>query len=443
MAKKQTNRILIILGIVIVVLIIIAVVFKGKSSSAEEVKVTEVQPRTIIEKVSASGKIYPEVEVAIIPEISGEIIELYVEEGDSVRKGEPLVRINPNVYQDALERAQAAVLSAQANLGNARARAAQAEAQLERAKQEFNRSKRLYNEKVISQAEFEAAEASFNIAKAEADAAKESVNAAGYNVRSAEATLKEMRNNLGKTTVYSPMTGIVSLLNVEEGKVVVGVAQMAVTEMMRIANFDEMEARVEVSENDILKIKIGDTAEVEVEAYNDRIFKGIVTQISSSSNTRTGALTTEQATNFTVKIRLLKESYTDLFIPSKSKFPFLPGMSATVEIITNRASNVLTVPIEAVTTREAEKDEDEEKPTKTAKKTQEEIKEYVFVYDNGIARQTEVKTGIQDDQYIQILSGVKEGTDIIYSPYSVIHRTLKDEMKVERETEKKSTASKD
>ena len=441
----MSRKLIIGLVAVVVILLVLAIIFGGKRSSGLEVKTQESANRTIIEKVSASGKIYPEIEVAIIPEISGEIIQLYVEEGDSVRKGDPLVKINPNIYQDALERARAAVLSATANLGNAKARAAQAKAQLERSRQDFQRSQRLYNDKVISKSDFEAAETNYNIARAELDAANESANAAAYNVQSAQASYKEMQNNLGKTLVYSPMTGVVSMLNVEEGKVVVGVAQMAVTEMMRIANMDEMEARVDVSENDILRIKVGDTAEIEVEAYNNRTFLGIVTQISSSANSR-AALTTEQATNFTVKIRLLSSSYADLVDLRKKKFPFLPGMSATVEIITDRAPNVLTVPIEAVTIRDDDKkagdkddDEDEDRPKKDDSKRKEEIKEYVFVYENGKAVRKEVETGIQDDRYIQIKKGLQAGEEVIYSPYSTVHRTLADGDKVERTKDKTET----
>lgn len=432
--KKKSSKWLYILIGVVILLIIIALFFK-KKSNAISVRVQEAETRTIVEKVSASGKIYPEVELIIVPEISGEIISLFIEEGDSVLKGEPLAKINPDIYQDAVERAEASVFTAKANLGNMNARKAQAKASFEQAKLDYNRNKKLYDDNVISQAEWEAAEAAYNIANAELDAATESVNSASYTVKSAEATYREAKNSLNKTTVYAPMTGIVSSLSVEEGKVVGGIAQLAVTEMMRIANLDEMEARVEVSENDILRIQIGDTAEIEVEAYDDRIFLGIVSQISSSANQQ---LSSEQATNFTVKIRMLKESYADIMDVSANRFPFLPGMSTSVEIITDRARNALSIPIESVTTREKKATTDS-LGTKESDKDEEEIREIVFVLDGEKVREQEVSSEIQDDRYIHISKGLEPGDKVVYYPYSVVHRTLKDgdAVSVEAESNKK------
>ena len=288
MARKRKIPIYVWLLLVLVVLIIIAIAVKGKNRGTE-VETAKAQKRTIVEKVAASGKIYPEVEVVVIPEIAGEIIDLFVDEGDSVRKGDKLVKINPNIYEDAVNRADAAVLTARANLGNATARMKQSEAQMQQAELQYNRQKKLYDEKVISAAEFENSETQYNVAQQELSAAKESVNAAKFQVQSAEASLQEARTNLNRTTVFAPMSGIITSLNVEEGKVVGGISTFAATEMMRVSNLEKMEARVDVSENDILRIHIGDTALIEVEAYSDREFKGIVTQISSSAN-RTSAL---------------------------------------------------------------------------------------------------------------------------------------------------------
>lgn len=409
-------------------LLIVWAVMKGRGSGAVEVKTEKAARRTIIERVSASGKIYPEVEVAIIPEISGEVTDVYVEDGDSVKKGDPLIRINPEIYKESVERARAAVLSAQAAHENAKAMATQAAARFAGAKLEFERARNLLQQKVISQSEFDAAKTTYEIAEAEVESAKQSVNGAQYSVMSAQATYNEMRSNLGKTTVFSPMDGIVSLLNVEEGKVVGGIAQFAATEVMRIADFRNMEVRVEVSENDILHVSIGDTTDIEVEAYPDRKFNGVVTQISASANTA-AALITEQATNFTVKIRLLHSSYMDLVDPVRKKVPFLPGMSATVEIISDRVTNALSVPIESVTARAdifgdtTEVDEDS-------------LKEYVFLIKDKKAIAQEVKSGIQDDKYIVILSGLNYSVEVIAGPYEAIHEKLEDGDRVRVKKEK-------
>lgn len=424
--NKGTRRLLIVIGIVIGLAVIWAVM-KGGGSATIEVKTEKVTKRTIIERVSASGKIYPEVEVVIIPEISGEVTDVFVEEGDSVKKGDQLIRINPDIYRESVERARAAVLSAQAGQENAKAMASQAKARHANAQLEFNRSKSLYDQGVISKTEFEAAGLAFEVSQAETESAAQNISAAQYNVMSAQATYKEMRSNLGKTTVFAPMDGIVSLLNVEEGKVVGGIAQFAATEVMRIADLSNMEARVEVSENDILRIGIGDTAEVEVEAHTDRRFIGVVSQISSSANAA-AALMTEQATNFTVRIRLLPESYIDLVDAENREFPFLPGMSASVEIISDRVSDVLSVPIESVTARAdifgdtTEVDEDD-------------LKEYVFLLEENRAIAKEVSSGIQDDKHIMIKSGLSENQEVISGPYDAIHESLENEKRVKVKNE--------
>jgi HlyD family secretion protein len=427
--KKKKRPILLILGILVVVLIIIAVVFKKKSGDIE-VQTEKPAKRSIVEMVSASGKIFPEVEVAIIPELPGEVKKLYVDEGDSVSKGDMLAKINPDIYQDALQRTEAVVFTAKANLGNAKARASQAKAQFEKIKLDYERNKKLYAENVISSTEMETSETAYNVAIAEINAAEESVNAARYGVKSAEASYEESKNNLEKTNIFAPMSGIVTALNVEEGKVVGGISTFSATEMMKISDLSKMETRVDVSENDILRIHNGDTVLIDVEAYTDREFKGVVTQISSSANSQL-QLSSEQATNFTVKIYILKSSYDDLVKDKKVKHPFLPGMSASVEIITNWKDSVLCLPIEAVTTRLPKEIND------SLKSNNEELKECVFLLTGETVTPMLIKTGIQDDQYIEIVEGLEGDEEVVTGPYSTLHRLLKKGDKVEVNNSKK------
>lgn len=434
-AKRKKSPVLWYLFGAIIILIVLVLVFRKKSNGTE-VETEKPKMRDIVEMVSASGKIYPEVEVVIIPELAGEIIKLYIEEGDSVQKGTELVKINPDIYEDILERAKAAVYTSEANLGNAKARAEQSKAQLHRAKLDYNRNKKLYEDKVISTSEYEIAETQYNVAKAELSAANESINAAIYSVKSAEASLQEATNNLNKTMVYSPMSGIVTALNVEEGKVVGGISTFSATEMMRISNLNQMEARVDVSENDILRISIGDTVIIDVEAYDEKEFKGIVTQISSSANSQM-SLSSDQATNFTVKINILKESYKDLVDRKKGKYPFLPGMSTSVEIITENLNDVITIPIEAVTTRLPS---DLADSTVSAKdKKDEELIETVFLIEGEEVKPVEVETGIQDDKYIVITKGIELDHEVVTGPYSTVQRLLK---KGDKVTVKSSSSNK-
>ncbi|QKG81003.1 efflux RND transporter periplasmic adaptor subunit [Tenuifilum thalassicum] len=373
--------------------------------------------RTITESITANGKIQPEVEVKISSEVSGEIIELPVKEGDWVEKGSLLCRIKPDTYISMKERAIASVNSANARL-------LQSKAQLAQAELSFKRSKQLYEQKAISESEFETAKTNYEVAQAE-------LKAATYSVESAEASLKEAEENLKKTTIYSPISGTVSKLNVELGERVVGTIQMAGTEIMRIANLNRMEARVDVNENDIVKVEIGDTALIEVDAYLGRKFKGVVTQIANTANVQ-GA-TTDQVTNFEVRIFILESSYKDLVTNAKTS-PFRPGMSTTVEILTNTKQNVLTVPILAVTTRidsvKTRKEWDKVGENNTEEKTSnskiEAPKEIVFVAKGDTARIVEVKTGIQDNQYIEIIEGLSPDDEVVSAPYSAISRKLKD-----------------
>jgi len=407
----------IVLGIVTVLLLVFAVVGKKKGwlrkGKAEEVTVVKAKLADITEKVSASGKIFPVTEVKISPQVSGEIIKIYFEEGDTVKQGDLVLRINPNIYQSLLLQAEASLNQAKANLANSKARLLQMNAQFDNAKLTFERNKKLYEKQAISQAEYDNAVAAFKTSEGEIEAAKQTVEGAQFTIKSAEAALTQARDNLGFTTVYAPMDGIISALLVKEGERVVGTAQMAGTEMLRIADLDAMEVRVDVSENDILRISLNDTAEIEVDAFIDRKFIGVVTQIANSATSTNSAisLTTDQVTNFTVKIRLLKSSYEDLLKDAVNPSPFKPGMSGSVEILTNRVANAISVPIQCVTIRDDSLGKKEE---------------IIFRVKNNIAEAVKVKTGIQDDRNIQIVTGVSNDDEIISGPYRVISKLLKD-----------------
>jgi HlyD family secretion protein len=431
----KTNRILIVLGIVLAVLITLAVVGKKKGwiggGGVMEVAVEKATKRSLIATVTASGKINPQTEVKLSSEVSGEVIDLNVAEGDSVKKGTLMAVINPAIYEAIVTQANASVNQFKANLASAKASSIQAKASFDQAKRNFDRNKQLHDEKVISDAEFEAVKLQQEQASANWETAQEQVNAANFSVSSAEAQLKQSNDNLRKTKIYAPIDGIISLVNVKRGERVVGTAQMAGTEIIRIADLDNMQAEVDVNENDVLRISLGDTADIEVDAYLNKKFKGIVTQVSySATNTINQVISTSQATNFTVKMKLLKESYADLVKPEIGKrFPFRPGMSATVDIKTDSRSNVLTVPIQSVTTREEkdlkEKDEDFAKTPKAKAATEKkEIKEIVFVTEAGKAKAKEVKTGIQDANYIEIVSGLNENEMIVKAPFKLISKTL-------------------
>jgi RND family efflux transporter, MFP subunit len=381
----------------------------------------------IIETVMASGKIYPVSEVKISPDVSGEITELYVQEGDSVRKGQVLAAINSTIYKSMVNRANAQLNQTRSSVSNASALMQQAKAQLDQATATYERNKKLYQEYAISASEFEMAETAYKSAQATYQAAIESIKGNQYGVAGAEANVTEARQSLQRTTIYAPMSGIVTKLFVKKGERVVGTAQMAGTEILRVADMSKMKVDVEVGENDIQKVKQGDTANIEVDAYPNRTFKGVVVQISQSSTAtglqQTMTSLTDQVTNYTVSVQLLAESYSDLLQADKKRFPFRPGMSASVEIITRHERNILSVPINAVTTRDEENDEEVQRNEK--------IKEYVFVVNNQQKTELkEVKTGIQDNTYIQILSGIKEGEQVVIAPFSAIARTLNKDEKV-------------
>lgn len=444
LSKKKTW---IIAGsLVLVIILVVALALKGKNGEGVKITAEKVVKRTVIQTVSANGKIQPEKDIKISPYISGEVVELMVKEGDEVKAGTLLAKVDPEIYASAFDQSNAALNTQKANEANARARLSQMKATFENAKTTFDRQQKLFSQNVISQAEFDQAKSAFEVAKAQVEAAEQDIKASEYMVKSYEAALKRSKEDLTKTAIFAPSDGTVSKLSVEKGERVTGASQFSSgTEIMRIANLNEMEAQVEVNENDIVRVTTGDTALIEVDAYLNRKFKGIVTEIATSANTTAGQ-TVDQVTNFNVKIHILKESYQDLLNPAVPNFsPFRPGMSATVDIQTETAKDVYTVPIQAVTTRavqdtvgksdlKKEKKEDSENEFElvASKKKTGEIQECVFVLDNGTAKKVNVKTGIQDNTYIQILSGLKDGQEIITGPYSVVSKTLKDKDKVKK-----------
>jgi HlyD family secretion protein len=407
----KNNKILKILVPVALVLIVFAIIGKkqGWFGKAVMVKVAveNAENRLIVETITANGKIQPEKEVKISPDVSGEIVELTVMEGDHVEKGQLLLRIKPDVYISQRDRSLAAISSA-------RARLAQAEAQYKQAELSFNRTKQLYEEKTISQSEFEQSQASYAVAQAEVDAAK-------FSVVSAEAALNEAEENLIKTSIYSPMTGTVSMLLVELGERVAGTGLMAGTELLRVADLSRMEAQVEVNENDIVRVSAGDTAIIRVDAYMDHKFMGIVTEIANSA--KTTGVSADQVTNFDVKILILPESYSEL-VDSDNTNPLRPGMSTTVDIQTETRSDIVTVPIQSVTTRT-------DTTIIAVTPSDEDIRTLVFITDGEYALAKDVVTGIQDNSYIEIISGVNEGDRVIYAPFSAISNKLSDSTLIE------------
>lgn len=407
----KNDKILKILVPLTIVLIVFALIGKkagwfGKAATVK-VSVENAEKRTIIETITANGKIQPEKEVKITPDVSGEIVELTVREGDNVEKGQLLLRIKPDVYISQRDRSLAAI-------SQARARLSQAEAQFIQAELSYKRNKQLYDEETISRSEFEQAEASYLVAKAEVDAAR-------FSVTSAEAALKEANENLVKTSIYAPMSGTVSMLLVELGERVAGTGMMAGTDMLRIADLSRMEAQVEVNENDIPRVKLGDTATIEIDAYTDHKFKGVVTEIASSA--KTTGVSADQVTNFDVNILVLPASYETL-VTSHNQNPLRPGMSATVDIRTEIREGIISVPIQSVTTRT-------DTTVVVRNLSDEKIRTLVFITDGERALAKDVITGIQDNSYIEIISGVAEGDRVISAPFSAISKKLSDSTLIE------------
>lgn len=419
----------------LVLLIVVMMMLGGGKDEGIKVSVETATARTITETVNASGKVHPEIEVKVSPDISGEVVELTVEEGDTVKKGQVLARIYADIYASQRDQASAGVAQMQAQVDNARAQLGALKATLDQAEVNYKRQKDLLAQKVISRVEFEQAEQAYLTARANYNAALQGIRANEASVRSAMASLNRASKDVSRATIVAPMTGVVSLLAVKKGERVVGTAQMAGTEMMRIADLNSIEVRVDVGESDIPKVKIGDTAVVEIDAFNNRKFKGLVYKIANPAPSVSGAASGSEVTNYKVHIRLLYDSYADL-LRTGNGFPFRPNMNASADIQTRTVENVLAVPINAVTTRDkktdkvttkktADKDED------VAESDSDEAAEVVFVLQkDGNVKKYNVSTGIQDLNYIQIVSGIKKGDRVITGPYNIVSKTLKDGSKV-------------
>ncbi|MBN8687088.1 MAG: efflux RND transporter periplasmic adaptor subunit [Chitinophagales bacterium] len=442
--NKKLKWFLIVLGVA-GGLFIIAKIAGGKEKTVK-IAVEKATKRTIIETVNASGKVYPEVEVKISPDISGEITELNVEEGDSVRKGQVLARIYADIY--ALQRDEAAsrVNQSSASVDNSQAAIEALRANLDMAQQSYNRNKKLFDEKVISRSEFEQFETTLKSAQANYNAAQQNIKSLKASVQGTQVGLSKANKDLSRATLVAPMDGVISSLKIKKGERVAGNSFNIGTEMMTVADMAVLEVRVDVGENDIVKINIGDSADVEVDAYNNRKFKGVVTKIASS--TKTSALTSSNdVTNYEVRIRLDKSSYADL---GSQRFPFRPGMNASADIKTRRVDNVLAVPIAAVNARvkgsdqsmadkkkekEASKDENDKQNQEGVTVANDELEEVAFILQaDGTVKKMVVKTGVQDINYIEIISGLKEGDKVITAPYAAVSKELKDGMKVKEVT---------
>mgnify|MGYP001112257672 CR=1 FL=1 len=430
--KKGSNKLVWILLISVVLILVLAIVGKKAgiigAPTMLEVELGTAKKATIVEKVTASGVVQPVTEIAISPDVAGEIIELNVEEGDDVVEGMILVKIRPDNLQSALDRARANLNQQRANLASARADFYRSGAQLAQSKLAFERAQKLKDEKVLSDSDYETAKANFEVAKYNLDAAEQRVKASEYIVQSSQATVDEAAENVRLTVVRAPTSGTISKLDVEQGERVVGTQQMAGTEMMRLADLNLMEVQVDVNENDIIRVSEGDTAIIDVDSYTamDKKFKGVVTAIANTANPKASA---DAVTEFKVEIRILNESFSDLLSEISGPSPFRPGMTASVEIITTTKADVLSVPLAAVTTRNQNEINgvvtEEKNPNANRSVGGENLKEVVFVNENGTAKLYEVVTGISDYDNIEILSGLKEGQEVISGPFFIVSKRLK------------------
>ncbi len=420
--KRKRRKRLLWIGGSILFLILLWSFFSG-GEGPTKVTVEKVEKRDITETVTANGKVQPEVQVKISSDVSGEIVKLPVKEGDLVKKGEMIARIQPDVYESALNRAEASLNNAKAQLANAKAQLARVKARFKNVKVTYERKKRLYQrDSAISQAEYLQAESDHESTKAEVEAQKETVKAARFSVQSAKASMKEARKNLERTTIHSPLTGTITGLEVEQGERVVGTDQMSGTKMMNVSELQDMEVNVDVNENDIVRVSVGDTAKVEVDAYVDREFKGVVTEMANTATSSGEGM--NEVTDFPVKVRILRSSYSDM-VADSSESPFRPGMSATVSIATRKVEDVPAVPIRAVTTRE---DTMEDAGGRT------ELRECVFRYqeNESVVLRNFIRTGIQDDRFIQVKEGIDTGQAVITGPYDAISKDLRDSVKVKK-----------
>lgn len=430
---KTTKYILISLGALIVLVILAKATGIIGKPQLTQVATEKAAVRAVNETVSASGKIKPHIEVKISPEVSGEVVELPIKEGDVVKKGQLLCKIRPDILKSGYDRAVASYNTQKASIGNSKQMLRQAQATFDNQQSIYKRDKALYDNKVITAAEFEAARASYQGAEAALEAAKQNVIGSTYGLAQSSASVKEADDNLKKTTIYSPVDGVVSKLSIQKGERVLGTQQFAGTEIMTISDLSQLDVNVDVNENDINRITLGDSSKIQVDAFLGKTFSGVVTEIGSSANVV--GTNADQVTNFTVKVRISPDSYKNLLVKTADNpSPFRPGLTATVDINTNHARS-LTVPIQSVTTRVQKKTpavpnantQEDNKPQIAAP-----VKEFVFVYNAGKVKQVPVTTGIQDDTYIQVLSGLKPGDEVVSAPFSAISKTLNDNMAVQK-----------
>jgi len=434
---KTTKYILIILGAVILLLIIGKVTGLLGGPDKTQVATEKAAVREIVETVTANGKIKPHLEVKITAEVSGEIVELPVKEGDVVKKGQLLCKIRPDILKSGFDRAVASYNTQKASVGNSKQMLAQAQATYENQASIYKRDKELLDNKVLTQAEFDAAKAGYDGAKAALEAAKQNVIGSNFGLVQSSASVQEAQADLDKTSIFSPIDGVVSKLSVEKGDRVLGTIQMAGTDIMTVSDLSQMDVDVDVNENDINRISLDDSSAIDVDAFLGKKFQGAVSEIGSSANVV--GTNADQVTNFTVKVRINPESYKDMLNKSATNpSPFRPGLTATVDIRTSHVHS-LSVPIGAVTTREdmsvktkTTDDNSSDDNSDNQVKMNAPVKEYVFVYRAGKIKQVEVTTGIQDDTYIQVLTGIKDGDEVVSAPYSAISKTLKDNMVVEK-----------
>ncbi|MDG2312312.1 MAG: efflux RND transporter periplasmic adaptor subunit [Flavobacteriales bacterium] len=409
----KKKKIFLILGAVVVLLVIAASLFGGKRVLPETTTTTATL-RSITERVSASGKIQPVLEVNISAEVSGQLIALPVVEGDRVNEGDLLAQINPDVYIAARNRAQASVNTTLSNLSSAKAMLATSEANLFVAQKAWDRTQKLFSNGVVSQADYDQSEAAIQNAKATLTSSEEGVKSANYSILSAKASLQETLDNLSRTTLRAPQSGIVTALVKEVGESVQGNGFVAGEVVMKISNLSEMEVDIEVNESDIVRVAMGNKSEIEVDAYLSETFIGQVTEIGNTAlNAGSNGFNLDQVTNFSVKVGIDPESYRHLLADSAlSQSPFRPGMSATVDLLTQNVTDIVSVPIQCVTTRKSEEDDKAELG--------------VFLYDNETVTWTKVETGIQDNRYIEIISGIENGATLVSGPYDMVSRKLED-----------------
>jgi len=442
----KLKHIIITIVAIVVLLTILTLTGVIGGSKTEKVTTEKASDKTVVETVTASGKIQPETEVKLSSEVSGEVVELKVKEGDIVKAGQLLCKVRPDVLQSGYERTVATFNAQKASVAAAQQQLIQNQANFVNADATYKRNVELFNKKVISASEFDAAKAAYLTAKANLASAKENVTGARFTLEQTGANVKEAGANLAKTTIYAPVDGVVSKLSIELGDRILGTSQMAGTEIMRISNLSSMEVNVDVNENDITRVKVGDKASIEVDAFSDKKFRGVVTEIASSSTAVGTAVSTsvDQVTNFSVKIRITEE------LAGKQQSIFRPGMSATVDIESESLTG-LAIPIQAVFTDNGKSGDagqnqgnQENTDKQKSKLTDKKVKQYIYAYDAKTkkVKKTEVTTGIQNDQYIIVKSGVKAGEEIVTGPYSAIQNKLKDGMVVEK-TSKDQLFSKD